>query len=281
MKHLVPFLSVLPVLLLAAGIGILDPEKAVAASSEWAQTAGGRMRLVALPPEQDGTVPAILQIELDKGWKTYWREPGAAGIPPHVTLRDGGNVTFSGLRFPAPMIFDDGKIRDYGYEERVSLLLKTQRIAPGLPVELSADVFLGLCETICVPFQASLSVTVRDGDPIDASEAALIAQARLNLPDGPTDDLQIVTATLSDDGQGVRLTAQVPDETQAKAANLLLTNEDGLSFEADGPPSVTGTSIKAHFRLRHAPAGFSLKGKPVMVLVNTGTRVMETTLAFE
>ncbi|MEN9895034.1 MAG: hypothetical protein RIR97_886 [Pseudomonadota bacterium] len=132
MNQIIYPLMRLALVLFLAGLPLLHPVMAEAASSEWAQTAGGRMRLVALPPEQDGTVPAILQIELDKGWKTYWREPGAAGIPPHVTLRDGGNVSFSGLRFPAPMIFDDGKIRDYIYTQSVSLVLKAKRIAPGL-----------------------------------------------------------------------------------------------------------------------------------------------------
>ena len=31
----------------------------------------------------DGARMTALQVELEPGWKTYWRSPGDAGIPPH------------------------------------------------------------------------------------------------------------------------------------------------------------------------------------------------------
>ncbi|MCB1435055.1 MAG: hypothetical protein KDK75_21725, partial [Alphaproteobacteria bacterium] len=33
----------------------------------------------------DGVWTTGVQIELDDGWKTYWRMPGDAGIPPQFT----------------------------------------------------------------------------------------------------------------------------------------------------------------------------------------------------
>lgn len=36
----------------------------------------------ALPPESDGTIKAVLDVDLLPGWKTYWRDPGEAGVPP-------------------------------------------------------------------------------------------------------------------------------------------------------------------------------------------------------
>ncbi len=30
----------------------------------------------------DGTRMAAVQLDLEPGWKTYWRAPGDAGIPP-------------------------------------------------------------------------------------------------------------------------------------------------------------------------------------------------------
>ena len=55
--------------------------------SGWAETEGGRMRLVVDPaPRADGTIAGILDIDLDPGWKTYWRDPGGAGIPPMLDV---------------------------------------------------------------------------------------------------------------------------------------------------------------------------------------------------
>ncbi|MDO7632002.1 MAG: hypothetical protein MUQ84_13845, partial [Loktanella sp.] len=34
---------------------------------------------------KSGSVMAGLRIDMATGWKTYWRAPGDAGIPPQVT----------------------------------------------------------------------------------------------------------------------------------------------------------------------------------------------------
>ncbi|MBT3809658.1 MAG: hypothetical protein HOF99_09175, partial [Rhodospirillaceae bacterium] len=38
------------------------------------------------------TIPLGLEVRLDDGWKTYWRSPGDAGIPPHVEWENSGNL---------------------------------------------------------------------------------------------------------------------------------------------------------------------------------------------
>src|SRR3546814_19049068 len=78
---------------LTASLLLLGVAMAQAETTPWATNEGGRMRLVALPPDADGTVRGALQIEPKPGWITYWREPGDAGIPPHVTLSKPAGVT--------------------------------------------------------------------------------------------------------------------------------------------------------------------------------------------
>jgi len=257
------------------------PATSHAATSDWATTKGGRMRIVALPPRDDGTVPAILQIELEKGWKTYWREPGSAGIPPQMTINEGGNAALSGLRFPVPTIFDDGKTRDYVYEGSVSLVLDVKQRTPNMPVRLESQVFLGLCEKICVPFQAELSVTTDAKDPVISGEAALVAQAEMELPEAPSDDFRIVQASVLPSGTEITVTAQLPEAKSVVGAKFLATNSDGVAFSDAEVIEVSGASVSLRFKLRNAPSQFSLKEKPVQILILAGDRSMETALAFE
>ncbi len=63
---------------------------AIASNSDWTETPGGRVRVVL---EDNGTNKAAsherrgaLQIELQPGWKTYWRNPGDAGVPPQINI---------------------------------------------------------------------------------------------------------------------------------------------------------------------------------------------------
>ena len=52
-----------------------------------ASTEQARLRLVSAASATAGTsVPLGLQITLAPGWKTYWRYPGDAGVPPRFML---------------------------------------------------------------------------------------------------------------------------------------------------------------------------------------------------
>ena len=45
------------------------------------------MRLVTTGSrDADGRLEGILDIELKPGWKTYWRDPGDAGVPPTIDV---------------------------------------------------------------------------------------------------------------------------------------------------------------------------------------------------
>ena len=80
------------------------------------------MRLVTSgKADEAGRIQGVLDIRLKPGWKTYWLEPGASGIPPQVSLDPQHGISFSGLRFPAPKAFHDGIASYTGYDHSVSL----------------------------------------------------------------------------------------------------------------------------------------------------------------
>ena len=109
---------------------------AYAAQSHWVQSEGGDVRIVADRPEPDGTIPAILDIRLKPGWKTYWLEPGSSGIPPQVSIDPQDGIAFSGLRFPAPKAFHDGIASYTGYDHSVAFPLSLKRERRPLPESL-------------------------------------------------------------------------------------------------------------------------------------------------
>jgi DsbC/DsbD-like thiol-disulfide interchange protein len=60
-----------------------------------------------------GTLPVGLrlvgiQIHLDPGYKTYWREPGDSGLPPVFDWQGSENVATVDVRWPVPVRFADG-----------------------------------------------------------------------------------------------------------------------------------------------------------------------------
>jgi DsbC/DsbD-like thiol-disulfide interchange protein len=267
---------------MAAVLGLflgLPPRGAVAASSDWAQTTGGKMRLVALPPEADGSIRALLEVRLDAGWITYWRDPGASGIPPAITLADNGNAVLQQVRFPVPKIIEDKGLRDYGYRNTVSLVLDLKQVTPGLGSRLNASVFIGVCDTICVPFQANLALVLAPG-AADPAEVSQMEQAESLLPDGPTHDFRLVTAKADAQGTSVTLALTLPSDS-ADQPRIILSGPDGLVFGAASDIKQNGTEWSARFALTMPPAANRLTGKDGWLLVQTGARTMETKLVFE
>jgi DsbC/DsbD-like thiol-disulfide interchange protein len=138
---------------------------ALAAAGDWEETYGARLRLVTVDaPDADGVLRGALQIELEPGWKTYWRDPGDSGVPPSVSVKGNENVAAATIEFPPPGRHSDGYGQFAGYDEPVSLALSFEVADPDGALAFTADVFLGVCETICIPVRAEFDV-----DPASAS----------------------------------------------------------------------------------------------------------------
>ena len=114
---------------------------AISASSEWHRVEGAGIRIItAGPADEDGTLRGALEIQLEPGWKTYWRDPGDSGVPP--ALQATADVPLEGIDigFPAPRRFDDGYSIWTGYDHSVSLPL-TFNFAGGIPQEIEIEAF--------------------------------------------------------------------------------------------------------------------------------------------
>ncbi|TIW88948.1 MAG: hypothetical protein E5V51_06740, partial [Mesorhizobium sp.] len=149
----------LKILLLGAAIGLATALPATASSSAWYNSEGGKVRLVTSgKPDDAGRIRGILDIALKPGWKTYWRDPGDAGVPPQLDISASTNIADATLSFPAPQRHDDGYGKWAGYNYPVSLPVTFTLSTPNQPAVIDADVFLGICETICIPVQTRLSV---------------------------------------------------------------------------------------------------------------------------
>ena len=250
---------------------------ALAASSPWIGTKGGKLRLVALPPDAQGAIRGFVEIAPEDGWHTYWKVPGSGGIPPQITIREGGNVKLERIDFPAPRVFDDGKLRDFGYDARVMLPITLHQESVGAPSSINASIFIGLCADICVPFQADVSVKVSPEDKVKPAEAALVNAATALLPEAPGADFSVEDARATQDGQALVLKLRLPEGADADTTDVIVIGPDGQPLSRPTRKVADAGMLSAEVRV---PAGAStgLTGKTVSVLVVAASRAMETTL---
>ncbi|WP_166416878.1 protein-disulfide reductase DsbD domain-containing protein [Cochlodiniinecator piscidefendens] len=107
-----------------------------------------------------GTHIAAIQIDLAPGWKTYWRAPGDAGIPPRFDWSRSRNLNAIEIFWPRPDIFDTAGITTVGYHDQLILPIAFQPIRADGEIQLNAQVNIGVCENICIPFEFSVSATL-------------------------------------------------------------------------------------------------------------------------
>jgi DsbC/DsbD-like thiol-disulfide interchange protein len=190
------------------------------AESPWVKENFSKARLVSgtVGGADKGELLAGVQIRLEPGWKTYWRTPGDSGVPPSFDWSGSRNLKEAQVLYPAPHRFVDASGTAIGYEDEVVFPVKITPERQGEPVELKLNVYYGLCKTLCIPSQASLSLelpphTVGKGDDpllsrffdlvpkpaetdrlpslggveakLDGAKPELIVDA--NFPDGATD----------------------------------------------------------------------------------------------
>lgn len=143
--------------------------------------AGGRFRTA---PQDNGDVHLLLDVALEKGWKTYWRSPGEGGVAPSIAWR-GAEPTVN-WQWPTPQRFDVAGITTQGYRGDVSFPLQIRAPASGT---LSGVLTLPTCSNVCIltdyPFSLDLSAPAAPGFAHDYAKA----QGTLPLRQGLTDAL--------------------------------------------------------------------------------------------
>jgi DsbC/DsbD-like thiol-disulfide interchange protein len=177
---------------------------AVASQSPWVSSTDSKVRLVFGAVELDGK-PALLagvQLRMDKGWKTYWRNPGDSGVPPSFDFAGSTNLKQAEVLYPAPHRFADANGVAIGYDDEVVFPVKLTPERDGEPIELKLAFNYGLCKTLCVPNDVSLGLAL----PADASsrpgDAALLeaSLARVPKPADADGSPRIETVTANLDG---------------------------------------------------------------------------------
>lgn len=155
---------------------------------------------------ENGGYMAAIELQLASGWKTYWRSPGDAGIPPSFDWSGSENVKSVRLHWPAPEVFEANGMQTIGYHERLVLPVEITPQDPSRPVRLSLVMALGVCDEICLPATVDLtSDLTAPGAPDESIKAALQARAETAGEAGVTG----VACLVDPIDDGLRLTARV------------------------------------------------------------------------
>lgn len=142
--------------LLAAALFLTAPTEILAGDT----TGISRIELRPGWRMEDGTHMAALHLMLEPGWKTYWRAPGDAGIPPQFDWTGSQNVAGVSTSWPTPQIFFEQGMRSVGYMSDVVIPLHLTAATAGADIQLRGEMKIGICKDICIPAQFSFTATL-------------------------------------------------------------------------------------------------------------------------
>jgi DsbC/DsbD-like thiol-disulfide interchange protein len=163
---------------------------ALAAPHAAAQVPAGRHVKASLVAETDAVRPGQpitvgVRLEMEKGWHTYWRNPGDSGLPTRVKWDLPAGFAPGEILWPYPDRFKTGPLVSYGFEDEVLLPveIRVPAAVAASNVRLAARVDWLECQEACLPGRAdvSLGLPVRKSASPGA-HAALFAEARRRLP---------------------------------------------------------------------------------------------------
>jgi DsbC/DsbD-like thiol-disulfide interchange protein len=124
-------------------------------SSPWQRDGHSAVRLLA-GSRSGAVLLGGIAVQLQPGWKTYWRTPGDSGVPPRFDFSKSENVEAVTVMWPAPTKFDDGAGGySLGYHDQIVLPLRIVAKNADKPVMLRADINYAVCEKLCIPVEAN------------------------------------------------------------------------------------------------------------------------------
>ena len=180
----------------------------IAAQPALAELPDGVAKIEVLPGWEtpQGTRMAGLKITLAEGWKTYWRAPGDAGIPPTFSWDGSQNIAGAAFYWPTPEVFSSNGMQTIGYHDQVVLPVEFTPDADGGPMTVAGSVEMGVCDDICMPVTMRFNVEL----PPSGKRDALIASALVDQPVTAADAaVSAVTCAVEPIRDGLRVTATI------------------------------------------------------------------------
>jgi DsbC/DsbD-like thiol-disulfide interchange protein len=155
----------------------------------------------------DGRRMAALQLSLGKGWKTYWRAPGDAGIPPSFDWSMQRNVKGLTIGWPTPDVFYQYGMRSIGYTGKVTLPITVEPKRAGGDIRLRGQMNIGLCADVCLPYSLDIDIALT-GDETKPSPEIVAALADMPYDAGEA-DVSSSVCRISPGADGLQIEARL------------------------------------------------------------------------
>ena len=138
-----------------------------------------------------------LKVSMDKGWHTYWRNPGDSGGPIEIDWNLPKGFSVSDIKWPLPEKIEYPPLMTYGYEDFViyPMVLSIPADYSDDYFEMNADILI--CADVCIPESGKISSNL-----LDIESDSLIYEWLESIPSKSLP----ITTSLTDNNLEIRFT---------------------------------------------------------------------------
>ncbi|WP_322406749.1 protein-disulfide reductase DsbD family protein [Idiomarina sp. PL1-037] len=197
-------------------------------------------------------LPALLHVELDEGWKTYWRSPGEGGIPPTFDASESSNIENIEWHWPVPSRYSIQGINTVGYQGSLTFPLMIELPPDAQQAHISGTLTMSSCTTVCVLTDYPIDLHINlDTLTVDSDRAFAFNQAMGKVP-REYDSNDVKQAIWSDASQRVQLTIERDNGWQDPQL-FIHSSDDALADAEFSSPDiqVEGNTLTANIDVSH------------------------------
>lgn len=222
----------------------------------------------------DGTHMAALQLTLKPGWKTYWRSPGDAGIPPILVWSGSRNLESAQVTWPTPKVFDQSGMTSIGYKDRVILPITLTPKNAGKAINMKLRLQIGICRDVCVPAQFTLKQELAaDLTNRDPKIAAALAERPYSAAEA---GVRAISCSISLTEDGILLRAEIDMPAIGGTEFVVFEAGDAQIWSSEAQVKRQGRRLIAETEMMHVNgSGFALNRSALRITVLGKTRAVD------
>ena len=214
---------------------------------------------------KNGTYSAAHRLTLPEGWKTYWRAPGDAGIPPRFDWRGSRNVESVNITWPSPEVFEQNGLQTIGYVTQLILPIEIFPARADRPIRLKGEMEFGMCKEVCIPGALKFDHNVN----ADAARNPTIVAALAERPYSAS-EARVTTAScrLSPTKDGMQITAQIAMPPAGGREVAVIEPGNPTLWSAGSSTKRSGNTLTATTELVNTkPGSFALDRSNIRITV--------------
>ena len=222
----------------------------------------------------DGRHVAALRLDMKQGWKTYWRAPGDAGIPPHFDWRGSRKLSGVSITWPTPRAISQNGVRTIGYADTLVLPLHVTPKRKAQAILLDGKVELGLCKDVCLPLTLRISQELPQG--VVKRDPGIVAALAARPYTAKEAGVGRVTCSASPIKDGLRLRAEIDVDRRGADEIAVIETDNPQIWVAQAKTERHGAHLVAETELYHVDGqSFALNRDGIRITVIGGGQAVD------